>query len=213
MNDYNQKYFFLDYAEVGIYPSVQYSIYEPHSSMELLREKVLDETTRSLSFTKHSSKDGKLGDYHFLDEHAPAISERMKNILESFNLNDVQFIPAVILDHDENKYEGYYIIRVHNLIKCMDKDKSVWTPSQKKPGKARSIDKLVLDNEVLDKIPLEDRLVFAIWENSLKVCYHYSVVEKLLELEPKGMSVYQLAKWDPSAPFKGEYLARMFGDK
>jgi hypothetical protein len=67
--------------------------------------------------------------------------------------------------------------------------------------------------EALEKIPLEERLVFAIWENDLKVCYHYSVVEKLLELEPKGMTVYRLAKLDANAPFMGEYLSKLFGEK
>ena len=180
--------------------------------MELLREGEILEGTRILSFCKPLPEDLQFGDYHSLSEHAPAISERMKDVLESFNLKDVQFVPAVILDEDEEEHEGYYIIRVHNLIKCMDKKLSTWEEDEDtEPGKVDRINKLVLDNEVLDKIPLEDRLVFAAWENDLKVCYHYSVVEKLLALEPKGMTIYRLSKWDPSAPFQGEYLAKMFG--
>lgn len=213
MTDYNQEYFYISYAELDKYPGVKYSIYEPHSSFELLRSRVLDETPRILSFRNTFSGTPQFGDFHSLDEHAPVLSERMKNVLESFHLKDVQFIPAIILDESEEEHKGFYIIRVHNEIQCMNKELSSWEPSENKPGKAFSIDKLVLDNEVLDKIPLEERLVFAMWEKKMKVCYHYSVVEKLLELEPKGMTVYRLSKWDPSAPFMGEYLSKLFDGK
>ncbi len=213
MTDYNQEYFFLDSTEDNKYPSMMYSKYEPHTSMELLRDKVLDETPRILSFGYPRPNRPLLGDYHFLEEHAPVLSERMVQVLNSFNLKNVQFVPAIILDKKEERHEGYYIIRVHNQIQCMDKEKSSWEPSERKPGKAFCINKLVLDNEELEKIPLENRLVFAAWEKKLKVCYHYSVVEKLLELEPKGMTIYRLSKWDPSAPFKAEYIAKLLGEE
>ncbi len=213
MTNYNEEYFFLRYTELNKYPSLMYSKYEPHTEMELLREKVLDESPRILSFGYPRPRKPQLGDFHALYEHAPVISERMVQVLKSFNLKNMQFVPAIILDKKEERHEGYYIIRVHNLIQAMDKEKSAWEPSERKPGKAFRINKLVLDNEALNKIPLEERLVFAIWENDLKVCYHYSVVEKLLELEPKGMTIYRLSKWDPSAPFKAEYIAKLLGEE
>ena len=92
----------------------------------------------------------------------------------------------------------------------MDKENSDWEPNEWKPGKASNVEKLVLDNEVLDKIPLEERLVFAVWEAHLHVLYHYSVVEKMLEIDPTGMTIYRLSKWDSSAPFKSEYISKLF---
>lgn len=87
----------------------------------------------------------------------------------------------------------------------MDKDRSEWTPSRRKPGKASEVKKLILDNNVLDKVPLEERLVFALWENSLNVLFHQSVVEKILEIGPTGLTIYRLSKWDSKLPFIESY--------
>ena len=180
MTDYNQEYFYLQETGVDKYPSLQYAAGNVCSSMELFTDIMLDsKETRYLSFCKPTPRNPQFADYHLLNENAPAISERLKNVLESLNLKGMQFLPAVIRDKSSMEHSGYYIIHVVNEIQCMDKEKSEWKPSEMKPGKAKHIEKLVLDNEVLDKIPLEERLVFAVWENSLKVCYHYSVVEKL----------------------------------
>jgi hypothetical protein len=210
MTDYNEEYFYLHEDELDKYPCFDYASRNGFTSMELFDEFVLDTTrARCLCFGYPIPRNPKLADFHFLKESAPVISERLKNVLESLNLKDMQFLPAIIRDKSGEEHSGYYIIHVVNLIKCMDKEKSVWEPNVYQPGEAFSVDKLVLDNEVLDKIPLEERLVFAVWENSLKVLYHYSVVEKLLEIDPKGMTIYRLSKYDSSLPFKAEYISKL----
>ncbi len=35
-------------------------------------------------------------------------------------------------------------------------------------------------------------------------------VEKMLEIDPTGMTIYRLSKWDSSAPFKSEYISKLF---
>ena len=135
----------------------------------------------------------------------------MKNVLEGLHLKGVQFLPAIVQDKEGEEHEGYFIIHVTNLIECMDKEKSEWKPNKYKPGKASDLDKLVLNNDALDKIPLESRLVFAVWEKSLHVLYHQSVVEKILEIAPTGLTIYRLSKWDSKLPFIEEYLSQREG--
>ena len=213
MKNYNEEYFYLK-EEGSNFPMVQYAAENVCSRMELFDDIVLDTNEiRYLSFRKPIPGNPKLADFHRIQQNSPAISERLKNVLESLNLKDVQFLPAVIRDKNGTEHSGYYIIHVVNLIKCMDKENSDWEPNEWKPGQAADIEKLVLDNEVLDKIPLEERLVFAVWENSMEVLYHYSVVEKMLEIDPTGMTIYRLSKWDSSAPFKSEYISKLFSEE
>lgn len=214
MKNYNEEYFYLRKTGGDKYPSLQYAAGNVCSSMELFDDIALDtQEIRYLSFRKPMPRSPKLADFHLLKENAPAISECLKKVLESLNLKGIQFLPAVIRDKSGKEHSGYYIIHIVNLIKCMDKENSIYEPCRDLPGQVTDLDKLVLDNEVLDKIPLEERLVFALWENSLKVCYHYSVVEKLLEINPKGMTIYRLSKWDSSTPFKEEYMSKLFGEE
>lgn len=214
MKNYNEEYFYVKETELNYYPTLTYDDEEEECESELFRDIQLDDSeARLLCFDKPIPRNPKLGDYHRITQRSPAISEQLKNILESFNLKGVQFIPAVIIDKKGDEHEGYYIVHVHNLIKCMDKEKSTWTPSDKKPGRAFSIDNLVLDNELIDQIPLGDRLVFAVWENSLNILYHRSVVDKLLEIAPQGLTVYRLSKWDPDLPFIENYMKKLKGEE
>ncbi len=213
MTNYNEEYFYLD-STGDSFPMIQYAAGNICDSMELFDDIVLDTNeVRYLCFAKPIPRSPKLADFHFLQENSPAISERLKQVLESFNLKSVQFLPAVIRDKSDTEHSGYYIIHVLNLIKCMDKENSEWEPDDDDEEQAFDVEKLVLDNEVLDKIPLEERLVFALWENHMKVLFHYSVVEKLLEVTPTGMTIYRLSKWDSSAPFKAEYISKLLGEE
>ena len=212
MTDYNEEYFYLHEDEVDKYPSLEYD-YDAPDDMELFDDIVLDtEEIRYLCFCKPTPHNPQLADFHFLQENAPVISERLKNVLESFNLKNMQFLPAVIRDKSGEEHSGYYIIHIVNTIKCMDVEKSKYS-GRDATGLVSGVEKLVLNNDVLDKIPLEDRLVFALWENNMKVLYHYSVVEKLLEIDPKGMTIYRLSKYDSSAPFMGEYISKLLGEE
>lgn len=167
---------------------------------------------RMLKYAKPIPRKPKFADLHFLTQYAPVISGRLKNVLESLNLKEVQFLPAIIRDDKGNEHDnGFYIVHVYNDIKCLNKEKSDWEESLFNEEKVSEIDKLVLDNEVLDQIPLGERLIFALWEESSLVFYHRSVVEKILDIDPTGLTVYSISGYDSSFPFIESYLAKKNG--
>lgn len=212
MNDYNEEYFYLKEAGIN-YPMLEYDS-DGGDSMEIFDETVLDlSEPRIVCFARPIPRTPQLADYHFLSDHAPVISERIKNVLETFPLKNIQFLPTIIRDREGREHTGFYIIHAINLLACMDKEKSEWKPSKYEEGWADKIDKLVLDNTLLDKIPLEERLVFAAKENNLHVLYHRSVINKILDIEPTGLTIYRLSKWDSSIPFMEEYMERLTNDE
>lgn len=205
MKDYSEEYYFLIQSGSN-HPMLQYARGGGYS-MEVFSEKKLDiSEKRTLCFRKPIPRKPVLADYNFLGENCPVVSERFKNLLESFELKDIQFLPAIVQDKDGVEHDGYYILHICNLIPCMDKEKSKWTPSDTKPGKAYEIEELILNNEALDEIPSDERLVFALWENILKVFFHKSVVDKILETNMTGLKAYRLKGWNPSAPFLDDYF-------
>jgi hypothetical protein len=210
--DYNEEYFYL-IRSGNRFPTLEYDDNYDGDDTEIFDETPLDTTeTRIVCFSALIPHNPSLADYHFLGKNAPVISERLKNVLESMKLKDMQFLPAVILDNKDNEHEGFFIVHAYNMIRCMDKENSEWRPSPWNSENAINIEKLVLDNGELGKIPLKKRLVFALGELRTHVLYHRSVVEKILEIEPTGLTVSRLSKYDSSLPFKEEYIAGYMDD-
>lgn len=205
MQNYNDEYFYVRANELEIYPTLKYAS-GGGDYTEISKEELEDTSTkRIVCFAAPIPEKPQLGDFHYLKQFAPVISERLKNVLESLNLKDVQFLPVVIRDECDNKNEGFYILHVYNKMKCLDKERSEWEESFFDEEKA-DIDKLVLDNAKIDKIPSEDRLVLKVWEDSTHLLFHESVVEKILEIAPTGLTIYRLSKYNPSLPFIEEYV-------
>lgn len=133
--------------------------------------------TICLKFSKPIPENPKLGDFHSTGGF-DVISDRLKNLLECLNLKNVQFIPVNILDKSNCNHTGYYIVHVYNIIS---------------------------DFSCLDNIPLKERLVFILQEKR-DIIYHQSIIEKILELHPKGLCIYRLSKYDESYTFQYEYF-------
>ena len=205
MRDYNQEYFYLVSSGLGDYPLLDYA---PNGGNynEIFRPKPVDTgEKRILRFSPPIPSKPQFGDYHYLAVHAPVISERLKKVLEALNIEEVQFLPTVILDKTDNEHEGYYILHTYKEIRCLDKAKSKWEKGDFDEESTSEIDKLVLDNEILDTIPLEKRLMFGLWENRTYLVFHQSVIEKILEISPTGIRVYPISEYDDSLPFIDTY--------
>ncbi len=160
-----------------------------------------------MEFAYPVPRNPKMVDFHFYQMTSPVVSEKLKKVIEDMQVKNIQFVPVLIQGKKNEMIEGYHAIKVCNTVFCADLEASEYDLLSS--GNIGSFEKLVLDSEKLDKIPLEDRLIFAIGEKRTYVVYHISVVEKMLATAPEGMTVYRLAGWDSSAPFYeayGEYL-------
>ena len=152
-----------------------------------------------------------MADYHPLPAHV--VSKRIKEAMETFPLKGVQFIPAIIYDDNDKPHHDYFIIHVYNQIRCVDLEKSVWKPALT-PGNILTYKKLVFNDEILDEIPLNDRLVFALAEASRTIVFHKSVVDKIIydiDPMPEGFLFCRVDKWTPSTAFENEYYANERG--
>jgi len=136
-------------------------------------------------------------DYHSLPK--PVIGKRIKNILEPMNIYGSQLIPARIPVDD--KVYNYWLLHVFNRIECMDRDKSISTYSNL--GDASDIKSLVLDEIILEDIPLENRLIFVLRESTSTYLFHHSVKDDIMALEPppEGIQFFRVDQWGSMAVF------------
>ena len=147
-------------------------------------------------FRKPLPRKGTKADSYFWRGSTKVFSNRIKEVIELMNVPDIDFIDAKI-NRKEEVYEGYFIMHVRRLITCFNKEKSKWKPPIFDPNKVMSIDKMVLDMDKLEKIPLQERLIFRLEECSVYHLFHESVVDAISALTPKptGFVFVSVGAW------------------
>lgn len=106
--------------------------------------------------------------------------------------------------------ENYRSLHIFNLIRCMDREESDFEEDEE--GIIESIDELVICNDALRKLPLEERLVFALEESNLFKFFHKTVVEKILAIKPEGVMFAPVTKWDSKSLFEAAYWEYILND-
>jgi hypothetical protein len=138
-------------------------------------------------------------DHHSLPE--PVVSTRLKDVLEPLNLYGVQIVPADVRMRDDTTLR-YWLLHLWHEIPCMDRKRSVFKPSSDGVF-LLSLDRLVLDEQVLKDIPLEKRLVFLLEEDTVHL-FHGSVVERIMALQPppEGLRFVPVEQWGDASAFR-----------
>lgn len=127
-------------------------------------------------------------DYH-VDYPYSVISKKIHDSLCVIKIHGVQYIPAVIFGKKNECYENYFYLHVYNFISAIDMENSVYEWDLHRDY-IREIDKLYLDKNSLQKIPLEQRLIFRLKENDGEYILHKSIVEAIIATEPEGICFY-----------------------
>ncbi|NMO20599.1 hypothetical protein HPC49_38980 [Pyxidicoccus fallax] len=139
-------------------------------------------------------------DHHALPQ--PVFSSRIVEALEPLGLYCVQFVPADVKVKQDD-VRRYWVLHVYNEIPCVDRQRSVLSIDDE-DGRVMGIDALVLDERVLERIPLERRLLFVLEESISTYLFHSSVVERVLALAPppEGLRFIRVDRWNDSAGFQ-----------
>lgn len=135
-----------------------------------------------------------LGDYHSLPK--PVFSERAKGTLDNFSLLGNQLFPITIT-HNDTKHPDYFILNCHNELMAMHRERSKF----QKEGLIFYIDSLSLNEEVLDKIPEEERMIFVLEEKAAMILYHEKIVKALEAAEVTGVRFVKVSEWGIGSAF------------
>jgi len=137
-----------------------------------------------------------MGDFLSLPKHI--WSKRAKEIIEEYVPYGIQFFP-VIIKHRDQEYSDYFILNCHNIIKTMHRDRSEFTMSRS--GLSYFIDSLSLDEDVLDKIPGDQRMIFVLDEHVSMILYHEKLVKALEDANVTGVGFVKVNDWDIGSAF------------
>lgn len=137
-------------------------------------------------------------DHHSLP--APVVSRRLMEVLAQFELPGVQLFPADVRVGEA--VLRYWLVHMWRRIPCVDRARSQLNVDED-DGDVLGIDKLALDETVLNGMPLDERRAFRLAECVAHV-FHRSVVDRVMGLTPPpaGLRFIPVPNWNDSSGFR-----------
>ncbi|KKC97823.1 imm11 family protein [Photobacterium halotolerans] len=135
-------------------------------------------------------------DYH---EVLPSglVSDKFKQVLESFQLPGVDFYPTYI-ENRGRTWDAHYLLHVWQNHRALHPKRSVYDGTYE--NDRFQLEKMCLNEDVLDKVPLNERLVFRLNEKP-HYLYHESVVVALKAAGLTGVGFLNVQDWGPNSAF------------
>lgn len=111
-----------------------------------------------LQFICETLPQGYFPDYAVSDMGCSIVSTRMKILMESLGINNIQYFQASVIERKgESPKQGYYAANIIGLLDCIDLDASEMDAEEDNNGKRSiifSIDKLVLKTNMVEDYTL-----------------------------------------------------------
>jgi hypothetical protein len=128
------------------------------------------------------------------------VREYLAKKLEDMEIPNLAIQPAIFIDHKKKWHEDYWFLTFTKRFDCWDRERSIYDPSYIDPTEY-TVYALVLNEELLQKTPLRERLLFKMGGTTLSpVLAHQSIVGLFRMRGVKVISVADEAKtsnqWD-----------------
>lgn len=191
MNTNNEfEYYLIDRMNNSSYPLLEQD--DDCTSYQHSKEYIENPEVMEFYLGDPVPRKPKMVDYHAMPYSI--VSEKIYNVINSLKINGLQLIPSIITGKNGELYEDYWYIHIFNRYPAMDRKKSIysWVESIQV---ANPIEKLFLNTKYLETIPIEDRLIFRLQENSTKQLYHKSVVDAIMDVNPEGLKFTIVKDW------------------
>ncbi|MEM9102366.1 MAG: DUF1629 domain-containing protein [Pseudomonadota bacterium] len=139
-------------------------------------------------------------DFHRLP--ACVFSKRITDVLKPMQLYGIQLVPAKVRNPKglSDEPRDYWFMHVWNRITCLDREQSELDIDEV-DGRIWSIEKLVLDEEVLGLVELKKRQVFELTEDTSTLLIHQSVKDAILSVNPVGCRFFKATEWNSDIVF------------
>lgn len=125
----------------------------PFKFFEMWNGHAISDWDSSYSFKADSSNsEGMLTDVLLNSASFLIFSEKLRRLLESAGINDLQYLPTQILDAKKRKLAIYYVINILQVIPALDRNRSEITYTNKKRTDISWIPKVVFKEELLEGV-------------------------------------------------------------
>jgi hypothetical protein len=142
-------------------------------------------------------KKPKMADY--LSSPSCIISRKLLDVLDPLKVEGIQLLPAQVRGKNDEIFSDYWAIHIYHNLKCVDTTLSDCVVRNSGLGYVK---KLVLDKKVLEKIPLDKRLIFRLGEDPAYQLFHISIVDAIMAVKPEGIRFTNIEEWNEGSFFQ-----------
>ena len=196
MNSTNDEfeYYIIDRAGDKAYPLIGPEDDSRHTMMYTMsKTRIENPELTHFKFRDPIPKKPVIGDYFPSPESI--VSSKIADVLNAMHITGIQLIPAEIETNTGDILKDYFYIHIYNHLKAVDREKSEYTEDDYDPDLLLWIESLELDKNVLKNVPLVERLVFKLYEDSSIHLYHKTVVDAIMAVNPEGVSFTKVEDW------------------
>ena len=158
-------------------------------------QRVDEKTIVHLVFNPPIPPKPEMTDYLWLQSRA-VFSKKICDVLKDVEIKDFQLVPAIIKGKNGEEYSDYWIAGIYRDFAFLDKDESEYSSIDEDTGCWSMIESMVIDKELMAKVPLAERLIYVGKESSAYVYYHKSIVDLIMSTNPTGVKFISVEEWE-----------------
>ncbi|GHU11170.1 hypothetical protein FACS1894151_10820 [Spirochaetia bacterium] len=200
-NDFDNEYYVINVDGAKNHPLLAWG---KTRRGPFLNSALIDEKTLSLPlqivFDEPYPKQYEMADFLMLGAQF-ACSETLRKIFEKNKVYGIQFIPIEISSNKKEIIKGHYVIHFWNRLRAIDENNY----EGGKPdefGEILDLNHFSLNEKMLNKIPLEKRLVFVLEEDPGIINVHKSIYDIMVSEKISGFMGCKVSEWNNSIMFK-----------
>lgn len=139
------------------------------------------------------------------------VKEYIKNQICRFDTSGLYMQPSIYINDEGERLDDYWFLTFYKTLDCWDRDRSVVDIFEDDEDDdldgiepTIEVDKFVLDSEVLDEIPENERLLFKMGGNVSKsyVVVHQKVVDFFEKNNISGVRFFKLSEFEEGDQFR-----------
>ena len=183
MSDLQTEYYVLDKPDQDGLPELS----PDEDTSQVLLKTILPILGKPLKFTnKWRDKYNQRGIKEVIDKilfyaSDVLIEDEIYQTLKAHNILDVSYYPAEYVDDSGNLHENFWFMKVLKTRDCWCRKQSDYMDSSPSSTGKYYIEKIVLDENVLNQVPVEQRLIFKLGGSMIAyTLIHKSLVDVFL---------------------------------
>jgi hypothetical protein len=148
-------------------------------------------------FTTVSKKEAVYADCYLplsLSQSSFAVSPKLHDILLPLNIAGIQLIPVYLLEDGTAKYTDFWYVHTYNFLPVLSVKKSRYQEVNNRAIKTNLLE-IKFNSRQMNKITLENRLIFRLPLARNYFLFHSSVAEELLSADPIGIQFIKVSDY------------------
>ncbi len=130
------------------------------------------------------------------------INTELKELVEPFDIENVQLYPSIIIDDKEEFYEGYWLINVYRNLDCLDFNSCIIEDYDPQDD-FHDILKYSFSEKKLDLIPEEKRLILEPEKSDMAYTFfHQKIVDIFLDSGVTNLRFFKVSDWEAGKEFR-----------